>query len=421
VIAAVASLAATRRFSVEAVAITLAYALGAGTVLLGVAIAARRGFDLAAVRARAPVVRRGLGGVIAAVAVLMIFGLDTRLAAHVPGYTRSLQGLEESAAAQNRLGDLLDRGAGTAGARVHGSEDDLRDFGRAPEFEGIRAWLNSTPLTLEKLRGKVVLIDFWTYSCVNCLRTLPHLARWYETYVDRGLVVVGVHTPEFAFEAEPGNVRRAVADLHIRYPVALDSDYRTWTAWGNRYWPAKYLVDRRGHVRYVHFGEGRYEESEDAIRTLLAENNLPRPVSPSVADTTPSGPQTPELYLGYARLANLVGSNVEPDKEATYEIPTSIPLHTFGYGGRWTVEAERIVAGKDARLELHFEAAKVHLVLGTSSGPKSVTVALDGNPPRALAVNEDRLYTLAEPGGSREHLLELRFSPGTEAYAFTFG
>ena len=163
-------------------------------------------------------------------------------------------------------------------------ESRLRDFGRAPDFQAIEGWLNSEPLTLAGLRGKVVLIDFWTYSCINCLRTLPYVKRWAETYRDSGLVVVGVHTPEFAFERVPENVERAVDSLGIRYPVVLDYDYATWTAWGNRYWPAKYFIDRQGHVRFAHFGEGEYEQSENVIRTLLAEEALPDPVAGSIRE-----------------------------------------------------------------------------------------------------------------------------------------
>ena len=251
VIAAVAVLAATQRFSVQGVLVTFAYALGAGVVFLLLAIGAQRGMTLRSVRSRAPRIRQTLGGLIVAVAIVMALGLDTKLAAHVPGYTRALQGLEESAAAQDRLDSLL-------ASESHFQGSKLQDYGQAPEFQGISQWLNSKPLTLASLRGKVVLIDFWTYSCVNCIRTLPYVKRWYDTYRDAGLVVVGVHTPEFAFEHVPGNVEKAVQSFGIDYPVALDNDFGTWTAWGNRYWPAEYYIDRQGHVRYAHFGEGDY-------------------------------------------------------------------------------------------------------------------------------------------------------------------
>jgi cytochrome c biogenesis protein CcdA/thiol-disulfide isomerase/thioredoxin len=415
VIGAVATVAATRSVTVEAVLITLAYGLGAGVVLLGVAIAARRGMSLRPVRAHAPVVRRALGVAILGVAVLMVLGVDKKLQTRVPEYTRALQGLEESAAAQGELERLVG-GPGLA------EEERLDDYGRAPEFEQIDLWVNSEPLTMAGLRGKVVLIDFWTYSCINCLRTLPHVRAWDEAYRDDGLVIVGVHTPEFAFERDAGNVRRAVRDLGVAYPVALDNAYGTWTAWRNRYWPAKYFVDRAGRLRYAHFGEGGYEESERVLRRLLAEDSDAGLVSTGIADETPSGEQTPETYLGYQRLDRFVGSELVPDREAAYTIPDYVPLHGVAYGGLWTVEGERIVAGEGARLRLPFHAHDVFLVLGTSGEPGSVEVTLDGERVGTVPVTVHDLYTLARiPGEKRDHVLDLRFSPGTEAYAFTFG
>jgi cytochrome c biogenesis protein CcdA/thiol-disulfide isomerase/thioredoxin len=415
VIAAVATVAATRDLTVGAVLITLAYGLGAGVVLLGVALAARRGLSLGPVRAHAPAIRRALGVAVLAVAVLMIYGVDKRLQTQVPEYTRALQSLEESAAAQGELEDLVG-GPGLA------EEERLDDFGVAPEFQGIEGWINSEPLTMAALRGKVIVIDFWTYSCINCLRTLPHIRAWDQTYRDDGLVIVGVHTPEFAFEREPGNVRRAVRDHGIEYPVALDPDFATWQAWRNRYWPAKYFVDRNGRIRYAHFGEGGYEESERVIRQLLAEGGDGPLVSEEIDDETPEGAQTPESYLGYRRIDRFVGSRIEPDREASYTIPQFVPLHGLAYGGRWTVQDERIVAGEDARLRLHFKGADVFLVLGTSGGPETVEVTLDNEPVGTVTVTQDDIYTLARiPGEKRDHQLDLRFSPGTEAYAFTFG
>ena len=415
VIGAVATVAATQSVTGEAVLITLAYGLGAGSVLLGVAIAARRGMSLRSVRAHAPVVRRALGVAILGVAALMVAGVDKDLQTRVPEYTRALQGLEESAAAQGELERLV----GTPGLA---EEERLGDFGPAPEFDGIDLWLNSEPLRMETLRGKVVLIDFWTYSCINCLRTLPHVRAWDEAYRDDGLVIVGVHTPEFAFERDADNVRRAVRDLGVSYPVALDNAYGTWAAWQNRYWPAKYFVDRSGRLRYAHFGEGGYEESERVLRRLLAEDSDAELVSEGIDDETPSGEQTPETYLGYQRLDRFVGSELVPDRESEYSIPDYLPLHGVAYGGRWTVESERIVAGEGARLRLAFHAHDVFLVLGASGGSGSVEVSVDGERVGTVPITVDDLYTLARiPGEKRDHVLDLRLSPGTEAYAFTFG
>ncbi len=415
VIAAVATVAATQSLTLQAFLITLAYAVGAGLVLLGVAIAGRRGMNLRAVRSHGPAVRRVLGLAVLAVAVLMIAGIDTKLQTRVPAYTQALQGLEESAAAQGELEDLV-------GGKSLAEEEQLEDYGLAPEFEGIQGWINSEPLTIESLRGHVVLVDFWTYSCINCLRTLPHLKAWDDAYRDEGLVIVGVHTPEFAFERDPGNVRRAVDEHGIEYPVALDPDFKTWQAWQNRYWPAKYFIDRQGHLRYAHFGEGDYEKSEEVIRQLLAEDGSGDLVSAAIGDKTPSGPQTPESYLGYGRIDRFVGSRIEPDQEAEYEIPDFVPTHGLAYGGRWTVEEERIVAGENAKLRLDFVGSSVFLVLGTEGDAESVEVTLDGQHVKTVEVAKDDLYTLAQIDGAKgEHVLDLSFTPGTEAYAFTFG
>jgi cytochrome c biogenesis protein CcdA/thiol-disulfide isomerase/thioredoxin len=412
VIAAVAVLAATQRYSLESVLVTLSYALGAGLVLLGIAIAAQRGMALRGVRAHAPRIRQSLGALIVAVAVVMALGLDVKLAAHVPGYTRALQGLEDSAAAQRRIDSLV-------AGKSHFRESSLQNFGQAPDFQKISSWINSKPLTVQSLRGKVVLIDFWTYSCVNCIRTLPYVERWYDTYRKDGLVVVGVHTPEFAFEHVRSNVERAVKSFGIDYPVALDNDYGTWTAWGNQYWPAEYYIDRRGDVRYAHFGEGNYGETENVIRTLLAEKSLPAPVSGSIQDRTPTEALTPETYLGTERLQNFVGSPIVAGREATYTIPQAVPANSVAYGGRWLVDKERIVAGEDARLRLSYHARDVYLVLG---GAGSVQVSVDGKPVKTVTVAGDRLYTLvARPGPAADHTLDLSFSSGVEAYAFTFG
>ncbi len=415
VIAAVVTVAATQSLTLEAFLITLAYGLGAGLVLLGVAIAARRGMNLRSVRAHAPAVRRGLGVAILGVVVLMILGVDKDLQTRVPEYTRALQRLEESASARGELDELV-------GSDGIAQEEVLADYGPAPEFEGIQAWINSQPLTMASLRGKVVVLDFWTYSCINCLRTLPHVKAWYDAYRKDGLVVVGVHTPEFAFEREPDNVERAVRDHAIDYPVALDPDFGTWQAWDNQYWPAKYFVDRQGRIRYAHFGEGDYEESEEIIRELLAEGGDGSLVSDEIEDATPTGPQTPESYLGYGRIDRFIGSQIAPDREAEYTIPKFVPLHGLAYGGRWTVEEERIVAGEDARLRLRFIGSKVFLVLGTEGDRETVEATVDGTRVGTVKVTQDDLYTLARiPGEKGEHTLDLRLSPGTEAYAFTFG
>jgi cytochrome c biogenesis protein CcdA/thiol-disulfide isomerase/thioredoxin len=321
--------------------------------------------------------------------------------------------VEDSNSAQRQLQKL--RG----NTRQVAATTSLHDYGPAPQLTGLTNWINSKPLTQKQLRGKVVLIDFWTYSCINCLRTLPHVKAWYQTYHDKGLVVIGVHTPEFAFEHVPSNVRSAVRQLGVTYPVALDNDYGTWNAFRNQYWPAKYLIDRRGNLRYYHFGEGSYDTTEARIRTLLGENSGMLPVANELSDPTPTGLMTPESYLGYERLARFAQKSVTPDRFATYHFPPNdLQPNELAYGGRWKVQRQRIVAGPGAQLRLRFQARSVHLVLG---GRGSVAVIVDGKPVSVVPVRGSRLYTLARLPTDQSKLLELHFSPGVEAYAFTFG
>jgi thiol-disulfide isomerase/thioredoxin len=291
------------------------------------------------------------------------------------------------------------------------------DYGSAPDFTGISTWLNSRPLTTASLRGKVVLVDFWTYSCINCLRTLPHLEAWDMRYRRAGLVIVGVHTPEFAFEHVVSNVRRAAHELGVRYPVAIDNGYRTWDAYQNDAWPAEYLIDRRGHVREVKKGEGDYDGTERTIRALLGESANAQLAS--VKDRTPRHLTTPESYLGWERLERYSGSRLVLDREAQYRFPRTLPLNDLAYAGRWRVGAQRIVAGPGARLRLHFLAQNVYLVLG---GRGHLQVLVGGRPVRTLRVSGlSRLYTLLRYPTLSEGALELRFTPGISAYAFTFG
>jgi thiol-disulfide isomerase/thioredoxin len=365
-------------------------------------------------RANAAHLRVAFGVLMAVAALAIAFDADRRLQTWFPDYTHALQGLERSSAANDELGKLQHRGASPFQEATSGS---LTDYGPAPPFTGISEWLHSRPLTLDQVRGKVVLVDFWTYSCINCLRTLPHLEAWHRRYRKAGLVIVGVHTPEFAFEHVVSNVREASRKLGVRYPVAIDNDYDTWNAYGNDAWPAEYLIDRRGHVREIKKGEGQYDETERSIRTLLGESGTTQLAM--VKDRTPRHLTTPESYLGWARLARYVGSPITPDRPAAYRFPREIALNNLAYAGRWTVGRERIVAGRGARLRLHFLAQQVYLVL---SGRGRLQVFVGGRPVKTVRVNGlSRLYTLLSYPRLSEGALELRFTPGISAYAFTFG
>lgn len=316
--------------------------------------------------------------------------------------------------------------------QANGLADALEQPYPAPEFTGIEAWLNSEPLTMQSLKGKVVLVDFWTYSCINCVRTLPYITQWDQQYRDKGLVIIGVHAPEFEFEKEKKNVEAAIAQHGIHYPVALDTRLDTWTAFQNRYWPAHYLIDQQGRVVYTHFGEGNYAETENNIRHLLGLN--------AKAETAPdaqvtSDGQSPETYLGYARAKHFVSPEaVKPDAPQTFTFPQAIPEHSWALSGRWTVAGESITAAKaGASLRYHFTAGKVFLVLGTRDGkPVRAKITLNGKPVGSsagsdapdgvLTVDRHTLYELIHQQGATDGLLEITAeSPGLEAYAFTFG
>ncbi len=318
--------------------------------------------------------------------------------------------------------------------------------GEMPSLAGATAWLNSPPLTAEDLRGKVVLVDFWTYSCINCLRTLPYLRDWYARYHDHGLVILGVHAPEFAFEKDLGNVRRAVQQFDVRYPVALDNDYAIWRAFDNQYWPAHYFVDASGQIRGHHFGEGGYAESEALIRKLLTQagyQDLPPPGAigegagvEAAADEAQVG--SPETYIGYERAANFSGPRaIVEDRTTDYPEAATLPLNHWTLAGRWTVTGQFAAAARaGASISFRFHARDLHLVLGpaASGGPVRFRVTVDGHEPGAAhgmdvdehgngTVREQRLYQLIRQGGEvTDHTFRIEFEdPGVQAYSFTFG
>ena len=423
VLATITALAAQNKVGIDAVLLTLAYAVGAAVPMLLIALGGQR--VARRLRAQGQNFRRAMGVLLAAAAFALVFNTSQSLQTALGGYTTSIQKhIEETSLAQKHLDSL--RGGGNAfGAAAQKAtsapESSLPMIGTAPDFTGIADWLN-TPNgraeSLASLHGKVVLVDFWTYSCINCLRTLPHLRAWYSAYHKDGFEIVGVHTPEFAFEHVLGNVRQATHDLHVTWPVALDNSYGTWNAYSNQYWPAEYLLDKNGEVRHVQFGEGDYGGTEQAIRSLLAERGTPIPSPTKVSEATPSSYVTPESYLGSARLQRYVGSRLYPNVAAKYTFATVIPPNNLSYDGTWRVGDERIVAGKNARLRLNYHARNVYIVLG---GHGTVHTLVDGKPTRTLNVKADRLYTAVSGTADVNGLLELRMSPGVNAYAFTFG
>jgi cytochrome c biogenesis protein CcdA/thiol-disulfide isomerase/thioredoxin len=408
ILAYVSAQSASVNFGFRPVALAIAYAFGAAVVLLAIAIGGQR--VAKPLRARIMQLRAAMGIVVAGAALALVFHADTKLQKSLPNWTNFLQEhTENTAYARGKLYTT------TTAKPVQTSEPELPDYGSAPSLAGGGTWLNSRPLTMQKLRGKVVLIDFWTYSCINCLRTLPQLEAWDAKYRKDGLVIVGVHTPEFAFEHVTSNVRGAVKRLGVRYPVVQDNDFNIWNAYSNQYWPAEYLIDRSGHVRHAHFGEGEYDQSEKLIRNLLG---VDRGSMTEVRDETPTGALTPESYVGYARADRFIGDKVQADRPATYHLPATLPLHDLAFGGSWMVLKERAVAGPGAALRVHFQASKAYLVLG---GHGTVEVLVNGKRQRKVRVDGDRLYTLVHAPHQLDALLELRFTRGISAYAFTFG
>jgi cytochrome c biogenesis protein CcdA/thiol-disulfide isomerase/thioredoxin len=440
ILAAVVSVSATRGASGEVVAVALGYAAGSALVLLLLAYGGRHVLDRLRAAGRGPAVQRALGVVLVATAVAVATDLDVRfqtaLANDFPSFlTNPTRPLERSGAVEDRLARLRGR-ARFAETASHDRNAGLPVLGRAPDFTGNQRWFN-TPggraLHLARLRGRVVLVDFWTYTCINCIRTLPYVRAWDERYRRDGLTVVGVHTPEFAFEREAGNVERAIAQNKLGYPVAQDNDYATWNAYGNQYWPAKYLIDARGRVRYAHFGEGDYDKTESAIRALLAEAGHSRLGAAARArvETASPGLATPETYVGYKR-SDGFDPPVRPGL-TSYEAPSELdPVH-FALDGTWDVKGESATAVSGASIHARVTARRVFLVLGTSDGrPRLGHVLMDGKPiPDAdagadvaggrLTVGQQRLYRLVNLPKVEDRTITIELAPGTTAYAFTFG
>lgn len=428
--------AALNGASVQTTLLLLTYAAGAATslglaLLIGGKVFALMKRSLGA----GEWVRRALGVLVLCGVAAIALGLDTGLLTRVS--LASTGGIEQ------KLINAVRPAPAPQPAPKAG--EPLPVEGTFPSLAGATQWLNSPPLTTEALRGKVVLVDFWTYSCINCIRALPYVRGWADKYKDHGLVVIGVHAPEFAFEKDPANVAKAVKDLGVDYPVALDNDYAIWKGFNNEYWPAHYFIDAQGQIRHHHFGEGEYRESEDVIRRLLADagqKNLPggyvsddhRGVE-AAASNDPT--RSPETYVGYARAMNFVGGRVARDEARDYHAPASLAADQWSLDGRWTVHDENAqLAQAGGRIVYRFRGRDLHLVLGPAGDGKPIRyrVSIDGKPPGADhgmdtdaagngTVTGQRLYQLVRQAhGSGERLFEIEFlDPGVQAYAFTFG
>ena len=429
--------------SSRTVPVGLAFALGSAIVLLALSLGGRALAGRVRATGRGPGLQRALAAVLILTGVAMATNLDVRfqsaIADHLPAaLVNPTHGLETSHAVSSRLEDL--RGpshfavAATGRQGVEGAR--LPRLGAAPDFTGNQRWFNTPggrPLSLRSLRGKVVLVDFWTYTCINCLRTLPYLEAWDARYRRDGLVIVGVHSPEFPFERDAGNVASAIRREGIRYPVAQDNKLATWTAWGNQYWPADYLVDARGQVRGAHFGEGDYDRTEMDIRALLKEAGHPKPgaMADPKGAVHPTRLATPETYLGLAR-AERFDPRPLPGGH-TYAPAGRLATSHFALSGTWEESDVAATARADAEIHAAIVGKDAYLVLSPPQGAAGdVRVLLDGRPiagDRAgvdvhhgvVRVDRQRLYHLVSAPASEHHVLTLQVAPGVQAYAFTFG
>ncbi|MGO9907461.1 MAG: cytochrome c biogenesis protein CcdA [Solirubrobacteraceae bacterium] len=461
ILAAVTSVSASSGANARVVAVAIAYSVGLSAVMLVYAFAGRAVINRIRHVGRGYGVQRALGVVLLATGVLMIFNVDVRfeealakdtsLPAILVDPTRSL---ENSNAVQKRLASLRPTSRFVTAQKVASAKPvsteaerevaipgvqtpSLPDLGNAPEFTDTQDWFNTPgdrPLTLKELRGHVVLIDFWTYTCINCLRTLPYVKGLYAQYHKYGLDVIGVETPEFTFEQEAGNVRQAIASDGIKYPVVQDNKYGTWDAWQNEYWPAEYLIDAKGQVRHYQFGEGDYKESEAAVRALLADagaTSLPPPMT-ATAIMPSAGLGTPETYLNTQRQQGFATSIHNGVYD--YHAPSGLNVNQFALGGEWDGSSESIApAASGASISGAVQAAKVYLVL-TSAGnvPRQGRVLLDGRPlPDAhagtdvkngvLTATSERLYSLISFPTAQQFAFTVQLPPGVTAYDFTFG
>jgi cytochrome c biogenesis protein CcdA/thiol-disulfide isomerase/thioredoxin len=439
--------AALQGASVRTTLLLLTYAAGAATSLaLALLIGGRVFAAMKRSIGAGEWIRRGLGAAVLLAIAAIALGLDTGFLTNVSvGSTTTLE--------QGLLDKLRPPGnvAMTGGpsmmmrAKPAGQGEELPVEDLVPSLSGAQDWLNSKPLTLDELKGKVVLVDFWTYSCINCLRSIPYVRAWAEKYRDHGLVVIGVHAPEFAFERNIENVKNAVTTLKIGYPVAIDNDYKIWRAFENEYWPAHYFIDAKGKVRHHHFGEGEYAESERIIQKLLADAG-DQPVPADVVAVNASGAEaasakadveSPETYIGYNRIDHFVSpGGVVQDTGHVYAAG-SPQLNEWSLAGNWTIGNERALLNeKDGSIVYRFHARDLHLVLGPAAdgNPVRFKVTIDGKPPGAShgvdvdsegqgVVTAQRLYQLVrDPGPVVDHSFEIRFlDSGVQAYAFTFG
>lgn len=424
VLAAIVLAGATGSVGLPTIALTLSFAVGAAVPLLFFALAGRRVTErVHAFQRRQREIRITAGVITILLAVALVLDLPATLQRAIPDYTA---GLERTLGGNDEIRRQLNQSSGQDSALSNCTDGaaELQDCGGAPDIAGITAWLNTpggAPVNLQSLRGKVVLIDFWAYSCINCQRSIPHVLGWYNAYHDKGFEVIGVHTPEYAFEHDKGNVAAAATGLGITYPIALDNSYTTWTNYRNQYWPAHYLIDAHGTIRHIRFGEGDYDITETLIRELLSETNPTVALPPAVdtPDTTPTSPLTPETYLGAHTAINYAGSGAYTSGSAAFDYPPHLPADTFALRSRWTLDRQSITAddASDA-IALNYHAHNVYLVVG---GVGTLTVTKGGRTTSIPISGPPNMHQLVSGNTNGAGQLEVGLSRGLQAYSFTYG
>jgi cytochrome c biogenesis protein CcdA/thiol-disulfide isomerase/thioredoxin len=427
VLAAITVAGATGRIGVETVVLTVSFAIGTAIPLLTFALAGRRVAErVRAFRSHQRALRVGAGVVVIGLAVALALNVTDAIQRAVPDYTTALNKAVDTS---GKVTKALAAGPRTSlAACVQKAEQEqptsaLENCGPAPAVSGIQQWLNTpngAALNLKALKGKVVLIDFWAYSCINCQRAITHVAAWDAAYRAAGFEVIGVHTPEYAFEHVASNVVAGAKRLHITYPVALDNNYATWNNYGNNAWPADYLIDANSVVRKVSIGEGNYPGTESLIRKLLtaANEKVPLPAATDVADTTPRTALSPETYLDPARARNYAGDPALAPGTKTFALPPSVPPDEFALAGTWAVGQESLTAKKNAAIKMNYLAAHIYLDVG---GTGTIAATVDGRTSTYHVSGAPNIYPLLDRKAAKRGTLLVTLSPGLRAYSFTFG
>ena len=435
ILATIATLAVTNSVNASIILVTAVYSIGVAIPLFLFAIFGRAIFTKSrALSKYTGRVQQVFGAIMILTAILIFTNYDktlqARLLDYFPSYGNLLIKFESNSAVKEQLDKINNRD--TKPLVESGDLFNVTQDLPAPEFTGITNWLNSEPLTMQGLRGKVVLVDFWTYTCINCIRTLPYVTSWDEKYRDKGLVIVGVHSPEFEFEKNTKNVENAIKQYGIKYAVAQDNDFATWNAYSNQYWPAKYLIDKDGKIRYFHFGEGNYDETEKVIQELLKESGrqITEEINNQAQDVSYRG-LSPETYLGSQRMQYHYPNIKLPNGIQTLTPVKNIPVNRFILGGEWMISDEYSESINNSVLEYNFNSEKVFLVMRSKDGSvKNVKVFVDGKPVSTnkgadvekgvITIDSDRLYELVDLENIENHLLRLEFENGVEIFAFTF-